>query len=142
VRVLVNNAISGTLGRIAELSLEEWQRVVAINLTATFLATKAALGPMLAQGGGAIVNVSSAAALQAEEGLAPYAAAKAGVLALTRNTAAEYGGRGIPRPRRRVVRERRRLRRRRRRDRDQAGRPDPYPGPAVGPLPIASARRW
>jgi len=93
--VLVNNATSGTLGRIADLSLDEWQRVVAINLTAPFLATKAALGIMLAHGGGTIVNVSSAAALQAEEGLAPYAAAKAGVLALTRNTAAEYGRRGI-----------------------------------------------
>jgi meso-butanediol dehydrogenase/(S,S)-butanediol dehydrogenase/diacetyl reductase len=93
--VLHNNATSGTLGRIADLSLEDWNRVVAVNLTAPFLATKHALPVMLAQGGGAIVNMATAAAVLAEEGLAPYAAAKAGVLALTRNTAAEYGRHGV-----------------------------------------------
>jgi NAD(P)-dependent dehydrogenase (short-subunit alcohol dehydrogenase family) len=93
--VLVNNATSGTLGRLTDLSVDEWERVVAVNLTAPFLATKFALPGMLGRGGGVIVNVSSAAAMLAEEGLAPYAAAKAGVLALTRNTAAEYGRHGV-----------------------------------------------
>src|SRR5262249_1768662 len=63
--------------------------------TAPFLAIKFALPVMLAQGKGAIVNIASNAALQAEEGLGAYASAKAGLLALTRNVAAEYGRRGI-----------------------------------------------
>jgi NAD(P)-dependent dehydrogenase (short-subunit alcohol dehydrogenase family) len=94
--VLDNNATGGgTLGRVADLDLEAWKRALAINLTAPFIAIKFALPVMLAQGGGAIVNISTAAAVQAEEGLAPYASAKAGLLALTRNVAAEYGRHGI-----------------------------------------------
>src|SRR5262245_23118515 len=94
--VLDNNATGGgTIGRVADVDLDAWQRALAINLTAPFLAIKFALPAMLAQGGGAIVNISTAAAVQAEEGLAPYASAKAGLLALTRNVAAEYGRHGI-----------------------------------------------
>jgi NAD(P)-dependent dehydrogenase (short-subunit alcohol dehydrogenase family) len=93
--VLDNNATSGTMGRVADVSLEEWNRVVAINLTAPFIAAKLAIPVMLERNGGVIVNISSAAGVQAEEGLAAYASAKAGLLALTRNIAAEYGRRGI-----------------------------------------------
>jgi len=94
--VLDNNATGGgTIGRIADLDLENWNRALAVNLTAPFLAIKFALPVMLAQGKGAIVNIASNAALQAEEGLGAYASAKAGLLALTRNVAAEYGRRGI-----------------------------------------------
>jgi len=94
--VLDNNATGGgTIGRVADLALDAWQRALAVNLTAPFLAIKFALPVMVAQGGGAIVNISTAAAIQAEEGLAPYASAKAGLLALTRNVAAEYGRYGI-----------------------------------------------
>jgi len=94
--VLDNNATGGgTIGRIADLDLEAWNRALAVNLTAPFLAIKFALPVMLAQGKGAIVNIASNAALQAEEGLGAYASAKAGLLALTRNVAAEYGRRGI-----------------------------------------------
>jgi 3-oxoacyl-[acyl-carrier protein] reductase len=66
-----------------------------VNLTAPFLATKFALPVMVAQGSGAIVNISTVAAIEAEEGLAPYASAKSGLLALIRNVAAEYGRHGI-----------------------------------------------
>src|SRR5262245_30877220 len=94
--VLDNNATGGgTIGRIADVDLAAWNRSLAVNLTGPFLAIKHALPVMLAQGKGAIVNISSNAALQAEEGLGAYAAAKAGLLALTRNVAAEYGRRGI-----------------------------------------------
>jgi NAD(P)-dependent dehydrogenase (short-subunit alcohol dehydrogenase family) len=94
--VLDNNATGdGTLGRVADLDLEAWNRAIAVNLTAPFLAIKLVLPIMLAQGRGVIVNISTAAAVQAEEGLAAYASAKAGLLALTRNVAAEYGRRGI-----------------------------------------------
>jgi NAD(P)-dependent dehydrogenase (short-subunit alcohol dehydrogenase family) len=95
LHILHNNATSGTIGRIADMELGEWNRVIAVNLTAPFVATKFAIPIMLRQGGGAIINMSSAAALQSEEGLGAYAAAKAGLLALTRNTAAEYGRHGI-----------------------------------------------
>jgi len=93
--ILHNNATSGTLGLVADMSIEEWNRTIAVNLTAYFLATKFALPVMIEQGGGVIVNMSSAAAVQAEEGLSAYAAAKAGVIALTRNTAAEYARQNI-----------------------------------------------
>jgi meso-butanediol dehydrogenase/(S,S)-butanediol dehydrogenase/diacetyl reductase len=94
--VLDNNATGdGTIGRLADVDVAAWQRALAVNLTGPFLAIKFALPVMLAQGAGAIVNISSNAALQAEEGLGAYASAKAGLLALTRNVAAEYGRRGI-----------------------------------------------
>jgi NAD(P)-dependent dehydrogenase (short-subunit alcohol dehydrogenase family) len=70
-------------------------RTIAVNLTGHWLVMRSVLPGMLAQGGGVVVNVSSAAALAAEEGLGAYAAAKAGLIALTRNLAAEYGRRGI-----------------------------------------------
>ena len=93
--VLDNNATSGTMARVADVSLEDWNRVVAVNLTAPFLAAKFAIPVMLERTGGVIINISSAAGVLAEEGLAAYASAKAGLLALTRNIAAEYGRRGI-----------------------------------------------
>jgi len=94
--VLDNNATGdGTIGRLADVDVAAWQRALAVNLTGPFLAIKFALPVMLAQGKGAIVNIASNAALEAEEGLGAYASAKAGLLALTRNVAAEYGRRGI-----------------------------------------------
>lgn len=88
--VLHNNATSAGLGLIADMSTDEWNRTVAVNLTAPFLATKFALPVMIAQGGGAIVNMSSAAGVMAEHGLSAYGAAKAGIISLTRSTATEY----------------------------------------------------
>jgi NAD(P)-dependent dehydrogenase (short-subunit alcohol dehydrogenase family) len=93
--VLHNNATSGAMGRVHETTLEDWSRTLAVNLTGHFLAMRAAIPLMLAQGGGAIVNMGSVAALTAEAGLGAYAAAKAGLIALTRNVAAEYGRHGI-----------------------------------------------
>jgi len=93
--VLVNNAASGAIGRVHETSLEDWSRTLAVNLTGHFLAMRAAIDVMLAQGVRAIVNLASVAALTAEAGIGAYAAAKAGLLALTRNVAAEYGRHGI-----------------------------------------------
>jgi NAD(P)-dependent dehydrogenase (short-subunit alcohol dehydrogenase family) len=75
---------------LGDLTLEQWNRVLAVNLTAPFLATKFALARMIEQGGGVIVNMSSAVAMSAEHGLGAYAAAKAGVVSLTRSTAIEY----------------------------------------------------
>jgi NAD(P)-dependent dehydrogenase (short-subunit alcohol dehydrogenase family) len=93
--VLHNNAAAGAAGRIADLDDEAWTRTVALNLTGHVLVTRAALPHMLDRGAGAIVNMSTAAAVMVEEGIGAYAAAKAGVIALTRQLAVEYGRRGI-----------------------------------------------
>jgi NAD(P)-dependent dehydrogenase (short-subunit alcohol dehydrogenase family) len=93
--VLHNNATSGTMGRVHETSIADWNRTLAVNLTGHFLAMRAAIPVMLAQRSGAIVNMASVAALVAEAGLGAYSAAKAGLIALTRNVAAEYGRHGI-----------------------------------------------
>jgi len=93
--VLHNNATSGTIGLVADMAVDEWTRVLGVNLTAVFLATKFALPVMIAQGGGVIVNMSSDAGLMAEHGLAAYGAAKAGVISLTRSVAIEYARHNI-----------------------------------------------
>jgi len=77
-----------------EVRLEDWQRVLDVNLTGTFLVCQAAL-PALLDGGGAIVNVASTAALAAHPWAAAYSASKGGVLALTRTLAIEYAKQGL-----------------------------------------------
>lgn len=93
--VLHNNAASGAAGRIADIDPASWSRTIAVNLTGHFLMTRAALPAMLDGGHGVVVNMATAAAVLVEEGVGAYAAAKAGVIALTRQTAVEYGRRGI-----------------------------------------------
>lgn len=75
-------------------TLDAWNRILAVNLTGTFLVTKAAL-PHLVASSGAIVNTSSTAALQAHPWTAAYSASKGGVLAFTRAIALEYGKQGV-----------------------------------------------
>ena len=79
----------------ADLSLDEWDRVLAINLRGVFLCMKYELRHMLQQGSGTIVNCSSIGGVIGNPGLAAYAAAKHGVLGLTRSAALEYAARGI-----------------------------------------------
>lgn len=75
--------------------VEEWRRVLDVNLTGTFIVCHAALPGMLARGGGAIVNVASVAGLVAFPGRCAYSASKGGVVQLTRSLAADYAARGI-----------------------------------------------
>lgn len=75
--------------------VEEWRRVLDVNLTGPFLVCRAALGGMLERGSGAIVNVASAAGLVAFPGRCAYSASKGGVVQLTRSLAADYAARGI-----------------------------------------------
>ena len=75
--------------------IEVDQNILALNLNSAIFGAKAALPIMLEQGGGIIINTSSGAGLGAVNGLATYGAAKAGVQALSRSLAAEYGKRGI-----------------------------------------------
>ena len=77
-----------------ELSLDDWNRVLAVNLTGTFLVCQAAI-PHLLRSRGTIVNMSSTAALAAHPWTAAYSASKGGVLALTFGLALEYGKQGV-----------------------------------------------
>lgn len=95
VDVLINSAGVGGRGAAHELDDAEWRDVLALNLDGVFYVTRAALRPMLAQGGGAIVNVASIFGHVGLGGRAAYAASKAGVVNLTRALALEYGGAGV-----------------------------------------------
>lgn len=77
-------------GRVENMPPEAWDEQLAQNLRSTFLGTKAALPYLKQRGGGAIVNIASIAGLQAAPTLPAYAAAKAGVISLTKSCALEY----------------------------------------------------
>jgi NAD(P)-dependent dehydrogenase (short-subunit alcohol dehydrogenase family) len=94
--ILVNNAaVIGPIGRILDVSAEDWARSIDINLTSAFHATQRALAGMVARGGGTIVNISSGAAHRPQEGWSAYCAGKAGLAMLTRSVHLEYGAQGI-----------------------------------------------
>jgi NAD(P)-dependent dehydrogenase (short-subunit alcohol dehydrogenase family) len=86
---VLNSAGYVTLAPIDELTLEEWNKMLAVHLTGTFLVCRAALPALRTGGGGAIVNVASTAGLRARPNLAAYAAAKGGVIAFSRELALE-----------------------------------------------------
>jgi NAD(P)-dependent dehydrogenase (short-subunit alcohol dehydrogenase family) len=87
---LVNNAAVQVAKPLVEMSVEEWDMVIANNLRPAFLLAKLAYPLFKAAGGGAIVNVSSVHAVQTSVNIAAYAASKGGLLALTRATAIEF----------------------------------------------------
>ncbi|HZV35456.1 MAG TPA: SDR family NAD(P)-dependent oxidoreductase [Verrucomicrobiae bacterium] len=93
--VLVNNAGFHQDGLLANLSADAWQQVIAANLDSVFHGCQAVLPTMISQRGGRIVNISSLSALLAPAGQANYAAAKAGVVALTQSLAKEVARIGI-----------------------------------------------
>ncbi|MDH6449229.1 MULTISPECIES: SDR family oxidoreductase [unclassified Streptomyces] len=94
VDVVVNNAGLGGTSQLVDMTDEQWSRVLDVTLNGTFRCTRAALRLMRDSGGGVIVNNASVVGWRAQAGQAHYAAAKAGVMALTRCAAleaAEYG---------------------------------------------------
>ena len=93
--VLVNNAGQSESAPFGDTSRDLWERMLAVNLTGTYLCTRQVLPAMLAAGAGRVVNVASTAALKGYPRTAAYAAAKAGVLGLTRALAAESAKRGV-----------------------------------------------
>jgi 3-oxoacyl-[acyl-carrier protein] reductase len=96
IDVLVNNAGLGGTSSVLEMTDEEWLRVLDVTLTGTFRCTRAALRQVVAQGhGGAVVNNASVLGWRAQPGQAHYAAAKAGVMALTRCAALDVAQHGI-----------------------------------------------
>lgn len=79
----------------AEMSLEQWRETIDIDLTSLFLLNRAVLAPMLAQRSGRIINVASQLAIKGGVSLAHYAAAKAGVIAMTKSIALETAADGV-----------------------------------------------
>lgn len=91
------NVAGGSLHRhsLGDFPLAHWEAVVAANLTSTFLCCRAVIDPMQKQKSGAIVNISSDIAFSGDAGRSAYAAAKAGILGLTRSLALELATTGV-----------------------------------------------
>jgi 3-oxoacyl-[acyl-carrier protein] reductase len=93
--ILVNNAGMTSDNLVMRLSKEAWDDVLDTNLRGTFLATKAALRPMVRARWGRIINITSVVGVSGNAGQANYAAAKAGIIGFTRSVALEVASRGI-----------------------------------------------
>ena len=93
--VLVNNAGQASSAPFGKTDMALWQRMIAVNLTGSFLCSRAALPDMLAGGWGRIVNIASTAGLKGYAYVAAYCAAKHGVVGLTRALAAEVARSGV-----------------------------------------------
>ena len=91
VTTLFNNAGIGNQSPLHEWPLEEWNRLLAVNLTGVYLGFRAAIPHLRASGGGSIVSTASISGTRPAAGEAPYSAAKAGVAAITASAALEYG---------------------------------------------------
>ncbi len=95
IDILVNNAGITRDMFLIRLKDEDWDAVLQTNLTGTMYCTRAVLRPMIRQKSGRIINISSVIGLMGNPGQASYAAAKAGIIGLTKTTAKEVGTRGI-----------------------------------------------
>jgi 3-oxoacyl-[acyl-carrier protein] reductase len=95
IDVLVNNAGLGGTAKVVDMTDEQWDAVIGITLTGTFRMTRAVLPHMIERGAGCIVNNASVLGWRAQPGQSHYAAAKAGVMALTRCSALEVAEHGI-----------------------------------------------
>ena len=95
IDILVNNAGITRDMLLMRLKDEDWDAVLQTNLTGTMYCTRAVLRPMIRQKSGRIINISSVIGLVGNAGQASYAAAKAGIIGLTKATAKEVGARGI-----------------------------------------------
>jgi 3-oxoacyl-[acyl-carrier protein] reductase len=93
--ILVNNAGITRDGLIARMSDEDWRDVIETNLSSMFYTCRAAARPMMKRRAGAIVNVSSIVGVHGNPGQTNYAAAKAGIIGLTKSLARELGSRGV-----------------------------------------------
>ena len=91
IDVLHNNAMYSGPGRIADLGLDDWNRAIAVNMTAAYYGSQLVIPHMQQVGGGVIINMASVGALAADQALGAYGATKAALISLTRTIAIEYG---------------------------------------------------
>ncbi len=95
IDVLVNNAGIDPAGTVVDIPVEQWQKVIGINLTGPFLMMKAAIPEMIKNGGGSIINIASLAGLRCIPAMPAYTSSKAGLIGLTQATAFDYGAQNI-----------------------------------------------
>ena len=95
VTVLVNNAGVPYFGRFLEVTLDEWEKVLRVNLTGTFHVTQVVLPDMIEARWGRIVNISSSSAQGGQQLMTPYVSSKAGMIGLTKSLALEFGPKGV-----------------------------------------------
>ncbi len=95
IDVLVNNAGITRDGLLMRMKTRDWQEVINLNLSGVFLCTRAVSRQMIKQRKGRIINITSVVGLMGNAGQANYAAAKAGVIGLTKSSAKEFASRGI-----------------------------------------------
>jgi NAD(P)-dependent dehydrogenase (short-subunit alcohol dehydrogenase family) len=95
IAILVNNAGQADATAFQEITIESWQRILAVNLTGTLLCSQQVLPAMIAAGSGRIVNIASTAGLKGYARVASYCASKHGVVGLTRSLAAEVARTGV-----------------------------------------------
>lgn len=93
--ILLNNAGIGTLGRAPDIEVQDWKRVLAVDVDSIFFGCKAAIPRMREVGGGAIVNTASISGTHGDYGLGPYNAAKGAVVNYTRSLALDHAREGI-----------------------------------------------
>jgi len=93
--ILVNNAGIGSFATTPDISLEEWRRVIEIDLNGVFYGCRAAIPVMKAQGGGAVINTASASGLGGDYSFAAYNAAKGAVVNFTRAAAIDHAREGV-----------------------------------------------
>ena len=95
IGILVNNAAMTGYVPFLEMTDEQWGRVLAVNLSGTFIVTQVVLPDMIAAGWGRVINIASSAAQTGAKNMAHYASSKGGMIALTRTLAVEFGPSGI-----------------------------------------------
>jgi 3-oxoacyl-[acyl-carrier protein] reductase len=95
IDILVNNAGITSDRLLLRMTKDDWDRVLAVNVTGTFLVTKAVIRSMIKQRYGKIINIASVVGLTGNAGQANYAASKAGIIGFTKSCAKELGGRNI-----------------------------------------------
>lgn len=95
VHLLINNAGQAASAKFTDTDQALWNRLIAVNLTGTYLATREAIPDMLAEGFGRIVNIASTAGVRGAAYISAYASSKHAVIGLTRSLALEYASRNI-----------------------------------------------
>ncbi len=93
--VLVNNAGIANFNSLKDFKLDQWRKVIDVDLTGTFLGMQAAVEPMMSAGGGSIINISSVEGIRGSAGLCGYVASKYGVIGLAKTAALELAAHNI-----------------------------------------------